>query len=287
MHIDWYPGHMAKAIKQIAEVMRKIDLVFEVLDARLPFSSANPQFEEIRGSKPCVKLLNKNDLADPEITKQWVKFFDSQKRVKALPLESRQRIEVGLLPKLCRRLVPHRGIPGKPLRVMIVGIPNVGKSTLINTLAGKKIARVGDKPAVTTCHQQIDLRNGILLSDTPGMLWPNLGDQRGANRLAATGAIGENAFEYLSVAEFAADYLKNRYPQRIRERYKLEDLPELAHALVEEVGRRRGCLVRGGEVDMERASELFVREIRSGKLGRISFEDPAMIMLERQFQVTG
>jgi ribosome biogenesis GTPase A len=286
MHIDWYPGHMAKAIKQIAEVMRKIDLVFEVLDARLPFSSANPQFEEIRGSKPCVKLLNKNDLADPEITKQWVKFFDSQKRVKALPLESRQRIEVGLLPKLCRRLVPHRGIPGKPLRVMIVGIPNVGKSTLINTLAGKKIARVGDKPAVTTCHQQIDLRNGILLSDTPGMLWPNLGDQRGANRLAATGAIGENAFEYLSVAEFAADYLKNRYPQRIRERYKLEDLPELAHALVEEVGRRRGCLVRGGEVDMERASELFVREIRSGKLGRISFEDPAMIMLERQFQVT-
>jgi ribosome biogenesis GTPase A len=169
---------------------------------------------------------------------------------------------------------------------MIVGIPNVGKSTLINTLAGKKIARVGDKPAVTTCHQQIDLRNGILLSDTPGMLWPNLGDQRGANRLAATGAIGENAFEYLSVAEFAADYLKNRYPQRIRERYNLEDLPELAHALVEEVGRRRGCLVRGGEVDMERASELFVREIRSGKLGRISFEDPAMIMLERQFQVT-
>jgi len=287
MHIDWYPGHMAKASKQLAEAMRKIDLVFEVLDARLPISSANPQLDQLRGHKPCVKLLNKNDLADPEVTRKWVKYFDAQFGVKTLPLESRQRAEVGLLPKLCRRLVPHRGLPGKPLRVIVVGIPNVGKSTLINTLAGKKIARVGDKPAVTTCHQQIDLRNGILLSDTPGLLWPNLGDQRGANRLATSGAIGENAFEYVSVAEFAADFLKQRYPQRLTERYKLDAIPDTPYALVEEIGRRRGCLIRGGEVDMERASELFIREIRAGKLGRLSFEDPLMIQHERLQDQTG
>lgn len=282
MHIDWYPGHMAKATRQIAEIMTKVDLVLEVLDARLPFSSANPQLETLRRHKPCVKLLNKNDLADPQVTKLWVKFFDAQQGIKAMPLESRQRSEVGLLPKLCRRLVPNRGIAGKPLRVMVAGIPNVGKSTLINTLAGKKIARVGDKPAITTCHQQIDLRNGILLSDTPGILWPNLGDQNGANRLAATGAIGENAFDYLSVAEFTASYLQERYPQALCERFKLEQLPDLGVDLVAEVGRRRGCLVRGGEVDMERASELFIREIRAGKLGRISFETPEMIRIERQ-----
>jgi len=287
MHIDWYPGHMAKASKQLAEAMRKIDLVLEVLDARLPFSSANPQLDQLRGHKPCVKLLNKNDLADPEVTRMWIKYLDAQFGVKTLPLESRQRAEVGLLPKLCRRLVPHRGLPGKPLRVIVVGIPNVGKSTLINTLAGKKITRVGDKPAVTTCHQQIDLRNGILLSDTPGLLWPNLGDQRGANRLATTGAIGENAFEYVSVAEFAADFLKQRYPQRLSERYKLDAIPDQPYALVEEIGRRRGCLIRGGEVDMERASELFIREIRAGKLGRLSFEDPLMIQHERLQDQTG
>lgn len=287
MHIDWYPGHMAKASKQLAEAMGKIDLVLEVLDARLPYSSANPQLEELRGRKPCVKLLNKHDLADPGITSQWVKFFEAKIGVKALPIDSRQRAEVGLLPKLCRRLVPHRGQPGKPLRVIVVGIPNVGKSTLINTLAGKKIARVGDKPAITTCHQQIDLRNGILLSDTPGLLWPNLGDQRGANRLAAAGAIGDNAFEYVSVAEFAAEFLLQRYPQRICERYNLDVMPDEAHALVKEVGRRRGCLVRGGDVDLERASELLIREIRSGKLGRLSFEDPETIREERQLQQSG
>lgn len=282
MHIDWYPGHMAKASKQLAEVMGKVDLVFEVLDARLPYSSANPHLEELRGRKPCVKLLNKNDLADPEVTRKWVRFFDARQGQKALPLESRQRAEVGLLPKLCRRLVPHRGGPGKPLRVMVVGIPNVGKSTLINTLAGKKIARVGDKPAITTCQQQIDLRNGILLADTPGLLWPNLGDQRGANRLAVTGAIGENAFEYLPVAEFAAEFLQQRYPERLLDRYQLAALPGTAHELVAEIGRIRGCLMRGGEIDLERTAELFIREIRAGKLGRISFEDPEMIQLERQ-----
>jgi ribosome biogenesis GTPase A len=176
--------------------MPKIDVVIEVLDARLPVSSANPMLEKLRGQKPCIKVLNKSDLADPEVTAAWIKYFDQMVGVKAIPIEANKRSAVGQIPKLCRILAPHRGVPGKTLRAMVVGIPNVGKSTLINTLAGKKMARVGDKPAITTCPQQIDLRNGIHLSDTPGLLWPDIRNQKSAYRLAASGAIGEGGMDY-------------------------------------------------------------------------------------------
>ena len=275
MIIDWYPGHMKRARAQIIEVLPTIDLVIEVLDARLPASSGNPLLEKLRGNKPCIKVLNKNDLADPTVTKAWVGFLEKQQGVKAIPLEARDRRDVGLLPKLCRKLVPNRGNKGqKLLRVMIVGIPNVGKSTLINTLAGKKMARVGDKPAITTCPQQIDLRNGILLSDTPGLLWPVMDDQNGACRLAASGAIGDNAFDTTEVSLATIDYLTGRYPALVQQRYKLPKLPETPLAIAEEIGRRRGCLVSGGDVDLHRAAELFLRELRAGKLGRISLERP-------------
>jgi ribosome biogenesis GTPase A len=157
---------------------------------------------------------------------------------------------------------------------MVVGIPNVGKSTLINTLAGKAMARVGDRPAITTCPQQIDLRNGILLSDTPGLLWPDLSDQQGAYRLATSGAIGEGAMDYVQVAQFAAAFMLRRYPEQLGVRYKLAALPENPSLLLEEIGRRRGCLVGGGEVDLHRAAELFLRELRGGKIGRVSLEEP-------------
>ncbi len=275
MIIDWYPGHMKKAREQIIEVLPTIDLVIEVLDARLPASSANPLLAKLRGSKPCIKVLNKKDLADPTVTKAWVSFFEKQQGVKAIPLEAKDRRDVGLLPKLCRRMAPNRGNKGqKPLRVMIVGIPNVGKSTLINTLAGKKMARVGDKPAITTCPQQIDLRNGILLSDTPGLLWPVMDDQTGACRLAASGAIGDNAYDSTGVSLATVEYMIGRYPALMLQRYKLPELPETAARTLEEIGRRRGCLVSGGEVDLNRAAELFLRELRAGKLGRISLERP-------------
>jgi ribosome biogenesis GTPase A len=278
MIIDWYPGHMKKARAQIMEMLPSIDLFIEVLDARLPVSSANPLLEKLRKDKPCIKVLNKSDLADPTITKSWVTHFDKQQGVKALPLDATDRRNVGLLPKLCRKLVPTRGSKGqKPLRVMIIGIPNVGKSTLINTLAGKKIARVGDKPAITTCPQQIDLRNGILLSDTPGLLWPVLENLTGACRLAASGAIGDNAYDTVEVALQTAAYLSGRYPQHLKKRYKMTEIPQTATALVEEIGRRRGCLISGGEVDLHRATELLLRELRSGKLGRISLERPSDI----------
>ena len=280
MKIDWYPGHMAKAKRLIAEVMPKIDVVIEVLDARLPISSANPMLEKLRGNKPCIKVLNKSDLADPAVTDAWVKHFDQIKGVKAIPMESKKRSAAVQITKLCRILAPHRGVPGKTLRAMVIGIPNVGKSTLINTLAGKKMARVGDKPAITTCHQQIDLRNGIHLADTPGLLWPDIRNQNSAYRLAASGAIGEGGMNYWEVALFAADYLMSRYSEPLATRYKLSEMPEDAALLIEQIGRKRGCLIAGGNVDQLRASELFLRELRAGLIGRISLEAPGADMEE-------
>ncbi len=274
MIIDWYPGHMKKARAQIIEILPKIDLVIEILDARLPASSANPLLERLRGDKPCIKVLNKNDLADPTITTRWVGFLEKQQGVKAIPLEAINRRDAGLIPKLCRKLLPARAKAKKPLRVLVVGIPNVGKSTLINTMAGKKIARVGDKPAITTCPQQIDLRNGILLSDTPGLLWPVLDDLPGACRLAASGAIGDNAFDTVEVGLTTAQYLAEKYPALLLKRYKLVELADTPQKVVEAIGRRRGCLIKGGDVDIHRAAELLLRELRSGNLGRISLERP-------------
>jgi ribosome biogenesis GTPase A len=281
MIIDWYPGHMKKARAQIIEVLPNIDLVIEVLDARLPVSSSNPLLEKLRGQKPCIKVLNKKDLADPTVTRAWVAFFEKMQGVKAIPLDAKDRRDVGLLPKLCRKLLPSRGGKGqKPLRVMIVGIPNVGKSTLSNTLVGKKMARVGDKPAITTCPQRIDLRNGILLSDTPGLLWPVLDDQSGACRLAASGAIGDNAFDSTEVCLATIDYLAGRYPAMLLQRFDLPELATAAPEILAEIGRRRGCLASGGAVDLPRAAELLLRELRAGKLGRISLERPGETLAE-------
>lgn len=274
MTIRWYPGHMSKAHEQISELIRKIDVIIEVLDARLPFSSSNHLLGELRRNKPWIKVLNKHDLADPAVTKSWVRDFQTGSGVRALPLSAKQLPEVKQLIKLCKHLVPNRGNPGYPIRAMVVGIPNVGKSTLINTLAGKCLAKVGDKPAITVRSQQIDLRNGILLFDTPGLLWPEMSDQTGAYRLAASGAIGANALDYTNVGLFAAGYLMRRYPELLRSRYKLGELPESPYDLIEAIGRYLGCLVSGGTVDLHRAAEAFLRELRAGKIGRISFEEP-------------
>jgi ribosome biogenesis GTPase A len=275
MTIKWYPGHMSKAREQINDLIRKIDVIIEVLDARLPYSSANHMLAELRRNKPCIKVLNKNDLADPTVTQAWVHHFQRSAGVRALPLSAKQLPQVKQLIKLCKHLVPNRGNPGYPIRAMVVGIPNVGKSTLINTLAGKSIAKVGDKPAITLATQQIDLRNGILLFDTPGLLWPEMSNQTGAYRLATSGAIGANALDYTNVGLFAAGFMMRRYPEMITERYKLGELPEAPHDLIEAIGRCLGCLVSGGVVDLNRAAEAFLRELRAGKIGRVSLEEPA------------
>jgi len=265
---------MGKALEQIADLIKRVDVVIEVLDARLPYSSSNHQLQELRRTKPWIKILNKHDLADPAVTKAWIRIFEQEAGVKALSLSSKQSNETKQLIKLCKQLAPKRGKPGFPVRVMVVGIPNVGKSTLINTLAGRNMAKVGDRPAVTTTTQLIDLRNGVVLNDTPGVLWPDMEDQQGAYRLATSGAIGANALDYTVVGLFAAAFMLGRYPEKLRERYKLEELPQDDYGLLDAIGRTLGCLKGGGEIDQHRAAEAFLRELRAGKLGRISLEEP-------------
>jgi len=274
MTIRWYPGHMTKALEQIEELLRRTDVVIEVLDARLPYSSSNHKLAELRRNKPWIKVLNKHDLADPGVTRAWVREYERQSGVRAIPLSARKHADTKPLIRLCQSLAPNRGRPGFPVRAMVVGIPNVGKSTLINTLAGKSMAKVGDRPAVTTTTQKIDLRNGVVLADTPGVLWPEMSDQEGAYRLAASGAIGESALDYTSVGLFAGEYLLRRYPGLLVDRYGLKELPASPHDLMEAIGRRLGMLASGGVVDLHRASEAFLRELRAGKIGRISLEEP-------------
>jgi len=275
MTINWFPGHMNKARRELAKALTRIDLVIEVVDARLPRSSENPMLVELRGDKPCIKILNRSDLADPAVTREWIECFEGSSGFVVIALDARQRGAVRGIPKLCRKLAPHRVAPGKTIRTMVVGIPNVGKSTLINSLVGRPIEEVGDRPAVTQRQHRIHLDNGISVSDTPGVLWPKLEDQQGAHRLAASGAIRDTAFEYMEVAAFASRFLRERYPDVLRERFKLDPIPTGRYEILEATGRRRGFLKSGGVVDVQRAAETLLRELRSGKLGRFSFERPA------------
>ncbi|OEG75510.1 ribosome biogenesis GTPase YlqF [Shewanella colwelliana] len=281
MAIQWYPGHMHKARKEIEEVMPQIDLVIEVLDARIPFSSENPMVKTLRGDKPCIKLLNKSDLADPVTTQKWVEYLELEQGVKAMAITTLQASQVRKIPDLCRKLVPSRDTTEKDIRTMIMGIPNVGKSTIINTLAGRVIAKTGNEPAVTKRQQRINLKNGIVLSDTPGILWPKVDNESSSYRLAVTGAIKDTAMEYEDVAMFAAEYFLKAYPDAMLERYKLKALPKDDIGLLEAIGRKRGALRPGGRIDLHKASELLLHEYRSGKIGLLSLETPEMAEIEK------
>jgi len=274
MTINWFPGHMNKARRELAASLARIDVVIEVLDARLPRSSRNPMLAELRKETPSIRLLNKSDLADPEVTAQWLETLSRDEGASALDISATENSDIRRLPGLCKTLAPHRGGVGKTVRCMVVGIPNVGKSTLINTLLGRRIAKVGDQPAVTRRQQQFHLDGGVSLCDSPGVLWPKLADQQGAYRLAASGAIRETAFEMQDVALFAALFLAQRYPDALAERYKLDTLPSKGPEILEALGRKRGFLKRGGIVDAERAAATLLRELRSAAIGRISFETP-------------
>ncbi|MCL1094767.1 ribosome biogenesis GTPase YlqF [Shewanella kaireitica] len=281
MAIQWYPGHMHKAQKEIAEVMPQVDLVIEVLDARIPYSSENPMVSSLRGDKPCIKLLNKSDLADPIVTQQWIEYLEQEQGVKAMAITTLQAAQVKKIPDLCRKFVPSRDKIEKDIRTMIMGIPNVGKSTIINTLAGRTIAKTGNEPAVTKTQQRINLRNGIVLSDTPGILWPKVDNDKSSYRLAVTGAIKDTAMDYEDVAMFAAEYFLAAYPEAIKERYKLKELPDTDIELLEAIGRQRGAMRPGGRIDLHKASELVLHEFRSGKMGLLSLETPAMAEIEK------
>jgi len=275
---------MNKARRIIKESMADVDLVIEVMDARLPFSSENPMVAELRQHRPCIKILNKSDLADPEITRLWLQHFEKEQGVKAQALSVLEKSKTKNIPGLCRKLVPDRGTAVKPIRIMIMGIPNVGKSTLINTLAGKTLAKVGDEPAVTkvvsSAQHRILLEGDIALSDTPGILWPKIENENSSYRLAVSGAIKNTAIDFEDIALFAADFFINTYGERVIRRYKLKQLPETGTALLEAIGKSRGCIRGGGVIDMQRVSEILIHEIRSGALGALSFETPEMIRQE-------
>lgn len=270
--INWFPGHMHKARKEIAQLMDEVDIVIEVLDARLPRSSENPLVTSLRRGKPVLKILNKADLADPGITNAWLNEFNAQDSITAIELTSSDKKTIKSIPQICKDSAPTRAQHDRPVRAMIMGIPNVGKSTLINALLGRRIAKVGNEPAVTKANKRYSVFQGMALSDTPGILWPKIEDQDSGYRLAVSGAIKDTAIDYDMVAVYGANFILQRYPERLIDRYKLKEIPELGEGLLDQIGRKRGCLRPGGVVDMHKAAEILMNEMRSGKLGRLSFE---------------
>lgn len=278
--IQWFPGHMHKARKEIEEVIPKIDVIIEVLDARIPFSSENPLIRHLRKDKPVIKILNKRDLADPQMTQLWLEYLEKEQGVKAMAITTDNIGEVNKIMELCQKMAPHRLAIGKNVRTMIMGIPNVGKSTIINTLVGRVVAKTGNQPAVTRQQQRINLPNGVVLSDTPGILWPKVENPHSGFRLAATGAIKDTAMEYDEVAFYAVEYLAKAYPELLKTRYQLDELPDSAIELMEAIGAKRGCLRQGGRIDIHKASEILINDLRNGTLGLITLEHPDMISQE-------
>jgi ribosome biogenesis GTPase A len=279
MTIQWFPGHMTSARKKAAETMALTDVVIEVCDARLPEASSNPMIRELRlhRQRPCLKLLNKADLADPAVTQAWLDHYNAQPGVKAVAISSKKPGEAARVPNLCKGLAPHRNDGIKPLRMLIMGIPNVGKSTLMNALLKRRVAAVGDEPAVTKSQMCIDLGPTMSITDTPGLMWPKITHDSDGYMLAASHAIGRNAVIDSEVAIFLAGLLLRRYPAMLAERYGIAVDGMDGVGVVEAVAKKRGCIVqgrRGGELDLEKAGMILLTDYRAGKLGRVSLETP-------------
>ena len=286
MAIQWFPGHMNAARRNAAKTMAVTDLVIEVLDARIPQASCNPMVEELRKQRqrPCLKILNKSDLADPVATQKWLNFYNKQKDVTAIAVNTKKPNDISKIPNICKTLAPHRAQPAKPLRMMIMGIPNVGKSTLMNALLKKRVAKVGDEPAVTKSQQRLYLNKDMILTDTPGMLWPKIKYPTDGLMLAICHAIGVNALIEEEIATFLAKQLLEYYPNLLAQRYGINTENLDAVGVLEEIAKRRGYLIKGGEMDLEKAAIALLQDFRSGALGRISLETPESreILLQNQ-----
>lgn len=288
MKIQWFPGHMHKAGKEIAQKLPEMDLLIEVLDARLPFSSVNPMIAGMRHHRqdrsgqtmPTIRLFNKSDLADPVRSEEWQAYFEREKGVKTLAVSRDQPERIQQLTALARKLVPRSEHRVREIHAMIVGIPNVGKSSIINTLTGRGIAKTGNEAAVTRHLQRIKLSDDVVLFDTPGLLWGNIENEHSGYRLAISGAIKDTAFNHEDIAFYLAEFLLGHYPRLIQERYQLEQLPQTELELIESIGRLRGCLRPGGQVQLDKACKILVNEFRLGTLGAITLETPQMIELE-------
>lgn len=289
MAIQWYPGHMTQARKKAEETLEFTDIVIEVLDARVPEASHNPVINEMRlfRQRPNLKILNKADLADPKATEAWLNYFNRQPNTKAVALSCKKPGEANKIPKLCLGLTPHRGTHLKPLRMLIMGIPNVGKSTLMNALLNRRVAKVGDEPAVTKSQQRFDLSETMSITDTPGMMWPKIQYESDGYMLAASHAIGRNAVIDEDVAIFLADNLLKSYPALLNARYKLDamklDVTKMDGVdLLEAIAKRRSYKRHDGLWDTEKTAVAFLTDYRSGAIGRISLETPTSRALMMQ-----
>ena len=281
--VQWFPGHMAKTRRLIKESLSLVDGVTEIIDARIPYSSSNPELEELINNKPRIVLLNKCDLADKDATNQWVEYY-KKKGVRAIPVDCRTGKGLNNYVVAVREVLKDvikknedRGMPGKALRIMVVGIPNTGKSSFINRMAKSVKAKVADKAGVTRHNQWFAIGNGIELLDTPGVLWPKFDDPKVGDRLAFIGSVKDEILDIETLAVRLLEVMTADYPERLTERYKITDFSDKdAWEVLEMIGKKRGMMIRGGEIDTERVSVMLLDEYRGGKLGTISLERPEM-----------
>ena len=282
MNIQWYPGHMTKAKRMMQENLKIIDLIIEIVDARLPLSSRNPEIDTLVGNKPRLMLLNKADIADSKLNEAWEKYFGA-KGITAYAVSSTSGKNFNFVFEKCKVLLAdkiqrekEKGIVNRPIKIMICGVPNVGKSSFINKLSGRKSAITGDRPGVTKGKQWIRLKNGFELLDTPGILWPKFDDEAVGLKLAYTGAIKDEIIDTEELACNLLEYLKDNYPASLETRYKMTDFAELkGYELLEYLGKKRGFVVSGGEIDTERAAGILLDEFRAARLGNITLEKPS------------
>lgn len=277
MSIQWFPGHMHKTKKALIERLKSTDMVIEMLDARLPASSQNPLLAQLSRGKPKLYLLNKQDLADPELTRVWLAELQNRPNTSALALDASERQAAQKITAACRALVPNRQGIDRPLRVLICGIPNVGKSTLINGMIGKRSAKTGNEPGITKTEQRLLLADDFWLYDTPGMLWPKIIVPQSGYNLAASGAVGRNALDEETVALELLNYLRQHYLPQLQSRYQAD--PEESQSWqdtdwLEWIGRRRGALLGGGRINYQKAAENTLTDFRDGQIGRITLETP-------------
>ncbi|QEO62120.1 ribosome biogenesis GTPase YlqF [Bacillus altitudinis] len=280
MTIQWFPGHMAKARREVTEKLKLIDIVFELTDARIPMSSRNPMIEEILQNKPKIMLLNKADKADPRMTKEWRAHFEAQ-GVRSLAINSVDGQGLNQIITTSKEILKEKfdrmkakGVKPRAIRALIIGIPNVGKSTLINRLAKKNIAKTGDRPGITTSQQWVKVGKELELLDTPGILWPKFEDEQVGLRLAVTGAIKDSIINLQDVAVYALRFLEEHYPERLKKRYDLAEIPEDTVELFDAIGTKRGCLMSGGFINYDKTTEIIIRDIRTEKFGPLTFEKP-------------
>lgn len=280
-NIQWYPGHMAKTRRMIEENLSNIDVVVEILDARIPFSGRNPNFDDMLRDKPRLVVMNKYDLADSKVTDEWIKWYKCH-GIRVIPISCKDGTGINRIAPEARNLIAdklkkaeERGI-NRSVKIMTVGIPNVGKSTLINRLTGKANAKTGDRPGVTRTKQWIRIKDGLELLDTPGILPPKFDDNRVAVNLAYTGAIRDEIMEVELLAYSLLEYMRDNYAAQLCERYKLGDISDMeGYEILEAIGRKRGCVISGGEIDTERAANILLDELRGCKIGRVTLEKPS------------